>query len=59
MSLLQLLLFVCIVGVLVYVLGLLPIPEPFHKIVMVVGVVIVVLACLQALFGISLASLKF
>ncbi len=52
--LLTLLIFIVVVGLLVYVLSLLPIPEPFAKIVQILAVVIVVVACLQVLFGVNL-----
>lgn len=52
--LLNLLIFVVAVGLVVWLLSLLPIPAPFNRIVTVVGVVIVVVACLQVLFGVNL-----
>jgi hypothetical protein len=51
---LNLLIFVVVVGLLVWLVSLLPIPAPFNQIVMVLGIIIVVIACLQFLFGIDL-----
>jgi len=42
------------VGLLVWLVSLLPIPAPFNQIVMVLGIIIVVISCLQFLFGIDL-----
>lgn len=53
---LGLLIFVVVVGVIVWLLSLIPIPAPFNQIVLVIGVLIVVVACLQFLFGINLFS---
>ncbi len=53
---LSLLIFVVVVGLIVYVLSLLPIPAPFNQIIMVIGIVIVVIACLQVLFGVDLQT---
>jgi len=53
---LSLLIFVIVVGLLVWLVSLLPIPAPFNQIVMVLGIIIVVVACLQFLFGIDLRS---
>jgi hypothetical protein len=54
--LLDLLIFVAVVGLIVWLLNLLPIPEPFHKIILVIGVIVVVVAVLQALFGVDLVG---
>ncbi len=51
---LSLLVFVVVVGLVVWVLSLLPIPAPFNQIVLVIGIIIVVIACLQVLFGIDI-----
>ena len=52
--LLDLLLFVAAVALIVWLLSLLPIPAPFNQIILVIGVIIVVVACLQLLFGVNL-----
>ncbi len=49
----DLLLFVVAVALVVWLLSLLPIPAPFNQIIVVIGVIAVVIACLQALFGID------
>ena len=51
---LSLLIFVVVVGLLVWLVSLLPIPAPFNQIVLVLGIIIVVIACLQFLFGVNL-----
>jgi hypothetical protein len=51
---LSLLIFVIVVGLLVWLVSLLPIPAPFNQIVLVLGIIIVVVACLQFLFGVDL-----
>ena len=51
---LSLLIFVVVVGLVVWLVTLLPIPAPFNQIVLVLGVIIVVIACLQFLFGVDL-----
>jgi uncharacterized protein (DUF697 family) len=43
-----------IVGLVVWLLSLLPIPAPFSTIILVVGILIVVVAVLQTLFGFDL-----
>jgi len=53
---LSLLLFVVAVGLIVWLVSLLPIPAPFNQVVMVIGIIIVVIACLQFLFGVDLLS---
>ena len=52
--LLSLLLLVAAVALVVWLLGLLPLPAPFQQIILVIGIVIVVIACLQTLFGVDL-----
>lgn len=52
----DLLLFVVAVGLIVWVLSLLPIPAPFNQIILVIGVIVVVIALLQALFGVDLGG---
>lgn len=42
------------VAIVVYILGLLPIPAPFNQIIMVVGILVVIVAALQFLFGVNL-----
>lgn len=54
--LLELLVFVAIVGLLVWGCSLLPIPAPFQQIILVIAVIVVLLACLQALFGVNLTG---
>jgi hypothetical protein len=49
----SLLILVLVVGLLVWVVSLLPLPAPFQKIIVVLGVIIVVAAILSALFGID------
>jgi len=51
---LSLLIFVVVVGLVVWLVTLLPIPAPFNQIVQVIGIIVVVIACLQFLFGIDL-----
>jgi hypothetical protein len=50
----SLLIFVVVVGLLCWVVTLLPLPAPFAKIVIVLGVILVVARILAQLFGISL-----
>ena len=52
--LLNLLILVVVVGLVIWLVGLLPLPAPFQQIVLVIGVIVVVIACLQTLFGIDL-----
>lgn len=52
----DLLLLIVAVGLVVYLLSLLPIPAPFNQIILVVGILIVVVACLQFLFGINVVG---
>lgn len=54
MILLNLILFLVILGVLWWVVSLLPIPHPFPTIIQVLFVIIAVLALLNVLFGLSL-----
>jgi hypothetical protein len=51
---LNLLLFVVVVGLICWLITLLPLPAPFAKIVIVLGVILVVARILAQLFGISL-----
>lgn len=53
---LDLLILVAVVGLLVWVFSLLPIPAPFQQIILVIGVIIVVIALLQTLFGVDLGG---
>ena len=50
----DLLIFVAVVGLLVWVFSLLPIAAPFQQIILVIGVIVVVIALLQAVFGVNL-----
>jgi uncharacterized protein (DUF697 family) len=45
-----------VVGLIVWLLSLLPIPAPFSTIILVVGILIVVVAVLQTLFGFDLLN---
>lgn len=56
MILLNLLLFVAAVALVVWLLSLLPLPAPFQQIILVIGIVCCVLACLQLLFGLDLVG---
>ena len=53
---LDLIIFVAVVGLLVWIFGLLPIPAPFHQIILVIGVVACVLALLDFAFGVNLGG---
>jgi hypothetical protein len=53
---LDLILVVAAVGLLIWVFSLLPIPAPFQKVILVVGIIIVVVALLKFLFGIDLLA---
>lgn len=52
----SLLVLVIVVGLLVWVCSLLPLPAPFQQVILVIGIIIVVIACLQLLFGIDLLA---
>lgn len=54
MILLNLLALVVLVALVVFFLRMLPLPAPFDQIVLVIGILIVVVACLQMLFGVDL-----
>ena len=54
--LLNLLILVVVVGLVIWLVGLLPLPAPFQQVIMVIGIIIVVIACLQTLFGIDLVG---
>ena len=54
MILLNLILFLVILGVLWWVVSLLPIPHPFPVIIQVLFIILAVLALLNVLFGLSL-----
>ena len=54
MILLNLILFLVILGVLWWVVSLLPIPHPFPTIIQVLFIILAVLALLNVLFGLSL-----
>ena len=58
MILLNLILFLVILGVLWWVVSLLPLPAPFPSIIQVLFVIIAVLALLNVLFGISLLGVS-
>jgi hypothetical protein len=49
----SLLILAIVVGLLVWVCSLLPLPAPFQKVILVIGVIIVVFAVLSTLFGID------
>ena len=49
-----LLILAAVVGLVVWLLSLLPIPAPFQQVILVIGILIVVVAALNVLFGISL-----
>lgn len=53
MSLFGLLVFVIVMGLIYWVVSLLPLPEPFHKIALVIIVVICLLYLLGLLFGMA------
>ena len=54
MILLNLILFLVILGVLWWIVSLLPIPHPFPAIIQVLFIILAVLALLNVLFGLSL-----
>lgn len=54
MILLNLILFLVILGVLWWIISLLPIPHPFPVIIQVLFIILAVLALLNVLFGLSL-----
>lgn len=54
MIFLNLMFFVVAVALIVWLLSLLPLPGPFQQVILVIGIVCVVLACLQLLFGVDL-----
>jgi hypothetical protein len=49
----ELIIFVAIVGLIVWGCSLLPLPSPFQQVILVIGVIAILLACLQAFFGIG------
>ena len=53
---LSLLLLAVVVGLIVWLLSLLPIPSPFQTVILVIGILIVVVAALQTLFGVDLVG---
>jgi hypothetical protein len=53
---LSLLIFVVVVGLLIWLCSLLPLPAPFQQVILVIGIIVVVIACLQFLFGIDILS---
>ena len=53
---LDLILFVAVVGLLVWIFSLLPLPAPFQQIILVIGVIACVLALLQFVFGLNLGG---
>lgn len=54
--LIDLLLLVAAVAIVVWLLGLLPLPAPFQQIITTLGVIIVVIAVLQTLLGVDLVG---
>jgi len=52
----DLIVFVAIVGLLVWIFSLLPLPAPFQQIIMVIGIIACVLALLQFVFGVNLGT---
>ena len=58
MILLNLILFLVILGVLWWVVSLLPIPHPFPTIIQVLFIILAVLALLNVLFGLSLLGVS-
>jgi hypothetical protein len=54
--LIDLIIFVAVVGLIVWVFSLLPIPAPFQQIILVIGIIACVLALLQFVFGLNLGS---
>ena len=52
----DLILFVAVVGLIVWVFSLLPIPAPFQQIILVIGVIACVLALLQFAFGMNIGG---
>ena len=52
----DLILLVAVVGLIVWVFSLLPIPAPFQQIILVIGVIVCVFALLQFAFGVNLGS---
>jgi len=51
---LNLIILIVVIALVVWLLGLLPLPAPFQQIIMVLAIILVVVACLQALFGIDI-----
>ena len=47
---------VAIIGLLVWVFSLLPLPAPFQQIIMAIAVIAVVIILLQFLFGLNVGS---
>lgn len=58
MLLLNLILFFVILGLLWWVISLLPMPEPFPMIIRVLFIIIAVLALLNVLFGFSILGVS-
>ncbi len=54
--LLNLIILIVVIALVVWLLGLLPLPAPFQQVIMVLAIIIVVFACLQVLFGIDILS---
>jgi hypothetical protein len=52
----DLVLFVAFVGLVVWLLSLLPIPAPFQQIILVIGVIVVVVAVFQTFFGVDIVG---
>ena len=52
----DLIVLVAVVGLLVWVFSLLPIPASFQQIILVIGVIVVVIALLQVVFGVNLGG---
>jgi len=58
MIILNLILFLVILGVLWWIVSLLPLPPPFPVIIQVLFVILAVLALLNVLFGVSLLGVS-
>lgn len=56
LTLISLLILAVVVGLVIWLLSLLPIPAPFQQIILVIGILIVVVAVISTLFGIDLVG---
>ena len=52
----DLIIFVAVVALVVWALGLLPLPAPFQQIILVIAIIACVVALLQFVFGINVSS---